>query len=358
MSKILLARRRELHQGWKACQRALFLLAFLPFLQNCSGGNDSGINSAPADSGIDSAPALTWSLLDSTAFKRLSNQQEGIAIGSPEVTANPIGDTLVMVYAQGGSDTKGRIGMAISSDGLDWTRRGSTGTILEPSTSGWDSHFLDTPYLLHHNGVWYLWYFGIPSNSTPGGAIGLATSTDGINFTRAQTGPVLQPGSPSDWDGLLVESPTVQYANNQFVMYYTGVSSAWLPQVGRATSLDGIHWTKEPAKPVLTPGIAGAWDSYAAAVSSVTFRNGIWSMAFAGVSTANVSLTERLPQIGSATSIDGIRWNREIKNPILSTTLTGNLPNGPYNPGLFYWRGNYYVVFESGLGFGIAKGAF
>jgi len=297
-----------------------------------------------------------------TVFTKQITLQEDMAIGSPDVILltptqeNPY--PYWMAYAQGGTDTKGRLGMARSMDGVSWKRVKDQGTILEPSASGWDSHFLDTPCILKHGDVWYMWYFGSVSNDTVGGAIGLAISKDGIHFSKIKNNPVLVRGDDGEWDALWVESPSVAYDGRQFVMYYTGVGADWLPQIGRATSPDGMTWTKSSSNPVYGRENLDEWDSFAAAVPDVIFKDNHWELYFAGISIENVRDTFKKPQIGFAISTDGERNWQRLKEPIVTSELSGNQPNGPYNPSVLWddQKEEYLMWYETGYGFGMAHG--
>jgi len=79
--------------------------------------------------------------------------------------------------------------------------------------------------------------------------------------------PVLRPGAKGEWDAGALGSMTVLMVGEVFHMYY----EAWgvrgnsamdynTIQIGHATSLDGVHWTKDPANPVLSKGAGNAWD--------------------------------------------------------------------------------------------------
>jgi len=68
---------------------------------------------------------------------------------------------------------------AYSTDGINWVKYDTATPVLEPDTSSWDSHFLDTPEIIY-DGEYKLYYFGDSDNDPPGGAIGVAVSSDGI----------------------------------------------------------------------------------------------------------------------------------------------------------------------------------
>lgn len=285
---------------------------------------------------------------------------EDNGIGSPHVLIDGYGlnRTFTMVYAQGSKDGPsdnhyGRIGRATSMDGINWTRYNYSGVILEPSfnTNNFDSLFLDTPCMIKVENTYYLYYFGDIDNTIQGGQIGLATSTDGIHFTRCGSNPVLSVGESGAWDDLWVESPDVFHDGMKFVMYYTGGRDTGSPKVGRATSQDGITWVKDPITPVLAEG--GDWDGLSARVPGLVYRNGITELYYCSQSVTEAMFGLIVPKIGLATSIDGIQFSRYKQNPIVQPHQINNAVHGPYNPCVLFddYTNTYYMVVESGIGF-------
>src|SRR5574342_523306 len=62
------------------------------------------------------------------------------------------------------------------------------------------------------------------------------------------------------WEsGFGVFAPRVLKIDNLYKMWYTGLGDNRL--IGLATSEDGIHWTKSPANPVLRTGQSSDFDS-------------------------------------------------------------------------------------------------
>ena len=140
-------------------------------------------------------------------------------------------------------------------------------------------------------------------------------------------------------------------------MYYTGVDQTWRPRVGRATSPDGVTWTKDPGNPVLDRGARGEWDSFAAAVPGVVYRNAEWQLFYCGISEAAAFLHLRAPRIGMAVSDDGSAFTRYEYNPLVGPRIAGFEPNGPYNPSVLFDEDTqrYMMWYETGFGFGLAS---
>lgn len=280
---------------------------------------------------------------------------EAKAIGSPDVVED--GGRFVLAYAAGGD--RGRLMGAVSSDGLAWVR---TGVLLEPAASGWDSGFLDTPALVKTPAGWFLYYFGDTDGSQPGGALGVAVSADGVHFSRVFEHPFLAP-VPDSWESNWLESPTVQYDSGTgvFHLWYSGAGADWLVRTGHATSTDGLHWTRDPANPVLRePWPDGRdrrrWDGLGAAVASVSRRPaGGWLMVYGTLSVQDFLDKANRPSLGAAVSQDGTTWQTVGTGPLIGFAQLGSEPNGPWNPCVLERPDGLWIWYETGLGLGLVK---
>lgn len=159
-----------------------------------------------------------------------------------------------------------RIGLATSTDGINWIKSASN-PVLDISPGGWDSYQLHTPYVIKIDDTYHMWYSGQQEFSST--AIGYATSPDGISWTRMSNDPVLQVGPFGSWEGNNIHTPMVLFENNRYHMWYLGASDEFLfggtVQTGFALSNDGIVWAKDPSNPVLRNGGPGSLDSIVAA---------------------------------------------------------------------------------------------
>jgi sucrose-6-phosphate hydrolase SacC (GH32 family) len=275
---------------------------------------------------------------------------DAAALGQPCVRLEE--GTFRMWYAGAAADLRGRILLAESPDGVQWTRTG--GPALDVAAAGaWDGWTLDTPEVVRAGDTWYLYYFGQREEAVPeGSSIGLATSSDGVTFTRHQGNPVLGPGPPGSWEERWVESPAVlrDETTGRWIMLYTGLDAAWRASVGLATSADGIHWQKSPDNPVLTPSPSPAFDDYWAGVPTLLrWRSVLW-MFYAGVSEADLGDgSADSPAVGLAWSLDGRRWQRGPANPVFDD-------DAPWAPGIVLDEARHRLLmwFESPTGINLA----
>lgn len=303
----------------------------------------------------------TWTKSSSNLIlTKTMNLFEGTAIGSPSVIDE--GDTLKMLYAAGGTDTKGRISYAYSLDSTTWIKYNKATPVFDVSSFGnWDSHFLDTPDWIKDSIEYKLYYFGDNDNNAVGGAIGLATSHNGINWVRRSTQPVLSPGNPGEWDGLYIESPSVLYDGVSYLMWYSGIDTTYKVRIGVATSPDGIYWKKYAGNPVIDGGSIYSWEGLSVATPAIIKRNGQFEMWYVGASYYDMLDNNAIDtiKVGYATSSNGLNWIKYAANPILSTydnRYNINETRGPWTPDVVYrpLENKYYMWYETAYGFGLA----
>ena len=120
--------------------------------------------------------------------------------------------------------------------------------------------------------------------------------------------PVLRPGAKGEWDAGALGSMTVLRVSDLFHLYYEawgvrGDSGADYNslQIGHATSRDGIHWTKDPANPVLPKGADKAWDRDGTWDPFVLHEDGVFKMWYGG------GMDQRCDW-GYAVSTDGVHF--------------------------------------------------
>jgi predicted GH43/DUF377 family glycosyl hydrolase len=285
---------------------------------------------------------------------------EWAAIGQPACLFD--NDTFKVWYAGGGfsgvGDTvlHGRIFYAYSTDGIHWTKHGSPTPVLDVGTPGqWDSRWLDTPAVLRDSTGYKLYYYGDSLYQQPSSAIGMATSTDGINWQRYENNPILKKSdSLLDWDGFWIESPAVLYNDETktYEMWFTGVGYGpdcpydQCIRIGYASSLDGKTWTKDTVNnPVLDVGEPGSWDDAWVATPAVRKIGDIYEMWYCGVSKAD-SVADTV-RIGYATSTDGINWTKYPGNPVLSSYDSPLDSGGHWAPDVVFDGTDYVMFYEA-----------
>ena len=160
--------------------------------------------------------------------------------------------------------------------------------------------------------MYQMWYNGNNGSNTN---IGYATSTDKKNWNK-HPAPVLEHGRAGSWDDSYILHPTVYFDGTTYHMWYTGTNSS-VAQIGYATSPDSINWSKYSNNPVLTPGKSGSWDVQNVNSPEVLFIEGTFHMWYGGSDGTQ-------EQIGHATSLNGIEWEKDTLNPVLKVGKTGS----------------------------------
>jgi predicted GH43/DUF377 family glycosyl hydrolase len=152
-----------------------------------------------------------------------------------------------------------------------------------------------------------MWYSGEDVNMID--RIGMATSSDGVSWTRYAQNPVLAGGARGEWDHDSVNEAWVVSDGGAFKMWYSGQTYGTNDQlatyeIGYATSPDGVQWTKYSGNPVLTPGASGSWDDKWVYRPIVLSTGSSWLMYYIGQSESGAVGG------GTATSPDRIHWTK------------------------------------------------
>ena len=167
--------------------------------------------------------------------------------------------------------------------------------------------------------------------------IGIAYSDDRYNWVKAANNPILSP-VPATWEHDNTKDPSLLLVNGIYYLYYTGFNAANTTQIGLATSLDGINWTKYADNPVITfadtnniPRFSVAY--YDEAETDAAKRWKIW-------------YTDENYDIGYAYSSDGYTWTKFSGNPVLERGAGGQWDDSNIFPGIIYYdSGTFYLYY-------------
>ncbi len=180
-------------------------------------------------------------------------------------------------YYSGYDGTSWNTGLAASSDGIHWTKRGK---ILGPDAGNGSA-------VVVRDRVLYWYQTGSPVQ---------------IALDRNL---VLKTGPRGSWDEIGVADPYVIERGGVLYMYYLGMDRARRQRLGVAKSQDGVVWEKLIANPIMELGASGAFDEVGLGEPAVWSSGGWYWMLYTGRARGEKR------RIGLAKSTDGVRWVRE-----------------------------------------------
>ncbi len=212
--------------------------------------------------------------------------------------------------------------------------------VLNPGIPGeWDDMSVQVPYVVAVEGTLYLFFTGFSSDGPP--AIGIATSGDGVHFTKLKENPVFA-ADGTGIDAYGVGAQVIIKGKEGWVMYYNARDiSGYGPgsYIGRATAdeLAGPWYRTET--PVLVTGKTGDWDAGFVFPTSVLINDdGLYMMYYSGGTGFDFDSKN---YIGLATSADGITW-KKYNNP-----ATAGHPYAESDPVLMSGKSGDWDGFET-----------
>ena len=200
------------------------------------------------------------------------------------------------------SNADSRLGVAHSDDGVAFERH-KDNPIWEKK-GNWQ-HFLRDVRVYQFEGEEGYWLYYSDGDRH----LDLAHSTDGIHWKNSPHNPILTVSQP--WEGLVMQESVLKLGPRKWCMWYSTYSGK--PRVtGLATSTDGVHWTKHKGNPIFLTGKPGQWDDYSAFQPSVFRQDGYFHMIYTGSNAKNKTGY----RAGYAWSKDGIHWTKSPDNPV------------------------------------------
>ena len=167
-----------------------------------------------------------------------------------------------LFYQTYGNGTKDAICHAWSTDGIHFIRN-KTNPIFHPD-GNWNCGRAIDAEVIPFKGKYYLYYatrdpeFKIQMQ-------GVAIAPGNTNFNREDwtnlsvDGPMLKPELP--WERDCIEAASVINKNGELFMFYAGGYNNAPQQIGVAKSSDGINWIRLSDQPFLSNGNLGEWNS-------------------------------------------------------------------------------------------------
>jgi hypothetical protein len=236
---------------------------------------------------------------------------------------------------------------------LDWVKvvgpQANASLLALGATGDFDEAATFTVSAFKSNGTYYLYYGGSDANAPTGcpgingthWRIGLATSTDGLNFVKqrgqAADGSIVGNGASGDFDSQLTYRPVVLKDGGVWRMWYNGAAQPFRcpsttlgvdRRIGYAESADGVAFTKMntgpgPGGSVLPLGPAGSIDEMQVGYVWVLKDGAQYKMYYSANDATNTW------RVALATSSDARTWvkvvGKEAGGSVLSIGAAGSL---------------------------------
>ena len=244
-------------------------------------------------------------------------------------------------FAAFANGSSANIWYAVSNDGINW-EPGWNGPVLSPGLF-WDSHHVSSPRIIKDGNIYRMYYLGF-ANEYGEWNIGLATSADGINWTKNEN-PVVY----SDYNEYQIQTGDIIKVNDIFYLFYA-VHNLPYYEICLATSTDGVNFSKYENNPVVS--VSKLWEGTGVKSPTVIFENGKFNMIYSAFPETG---------FGIAYSNDGLTWTKDSSNPFFSIEDVNNswcdAIAYPFwrkfnNQDRIYYQGNIYSNYtSSNIGF-------
>jgi predicted GH43/DUF377 family glycosyl hydrolase len=134
-----------------------------------------------------------------------------------------------------------RIGLARSRYGRTWSKCPEPVLDLGPRGS-WDERGVADPYVIRVEGRFYMYYLG--QDRARRQRLGVAVSDDGVEWSKLRGNPILELGAPRAFDEIGLGEPAVWIAHDRYWMLYTARDRKEHRRLGLAVSNDGVSWER------------------------------------------------------------------------------------------------------------------
>jgi predicted GH43/DUF377 family glycosyl hydrolase len=107
----------------------------------------------------------------------------------------------------------------------------------------WDERGVADPYVIERNGELYMYYLGMDRARRQ--RLGVARSRHGVAWEKLISNPIMELGASGAFDEMGLGEPAVWSSGGFYWMLYTGRARGEKRRIGLAKSTDGVNWSRE-----------------------------------------------------------------------------------------------------------------
>lgn len=240
---------------------------------------------------------------------------------------------------------------ATSSNGINWTKLGAV--LTQDTTIPYESYrFYPGPVIkevVDSTTTYKMFYSPVgtgPDQTSNRYRLALATSPDGINWTRYPGNPLLGCNTTVNTGYMNyfgIEFPSITKMDGKYRMWCSGYG---LQRMGYSESTDGITWSQPIFNMFTGWTTQNPIDKTYLNMPSVVYdaESGIYHVWYSAYPSIGISGNTTVGYtIGHAVSDDGIFWTKDPRNPVISRGLLGSVNNMTYHPTVLR-EGNRYKM--------------
>jgi hypothetical protein len=239
------------------------------------------------------------------------------------------------------------IGYAWSLDGSNWTRvsgPGIHGSVYDSQLAGLPADIgLAMPCVLKDGATYHMWHSHVLDEFF---RIGYAISSDGIHWTKVagtgENGAVIDRGTQGRFDQLWASWPAVIKTEDGFMMWYVGFDGSEA-RTGCSISADGVHWSPSPGVSASGACFEG---TQGACVISMDSQYHMWYAPgdLIHINLAVSDFNTAVKRSYNSDHMNDFRLKQNYPNPVDASTIIEYVVNEPGPVDLVVFDGSGKIV--------------
>jgi predicted GH43/DUF377 family glycosyl hydrolase len=162
----------------------------------------------------------TWTRMSDKPVLSPGERWEKVAVMCPHVLWDDKAGLYRMWYSGGEQNEPNAIGAASSSDGVTWKKDPANPVFRPDPGNRWEQDRVTGCQVIPEPGGYLMFYIGFENESRA--RIGLARSPDGVTWQRHPANPIISTGAGQAWDADAVYKPFAILGGLRWMLWYNG----------------------------------------------------------------------------------------------------------------------------------------